>query len=154
MSNLSPKQFPEIFHRLESDPETAGNPMDVEHSFMRHTMMQDMAKEKGYSPNDVKVDHSGESHIEHRLGSYTGRYRGYNVLDIHHDSVPDAPNVNHMGRAVLASLGIKHGPVASVEVIKGVGNYVPNLEKAHAKIQSHHIQSALENYVNSQKEHG
>jgi hypothetical protein len=151
MSNLNQNQFKTVSHRLESDPETSGNPMDVEHSIMRHTMMQNMAKEKGYSQKNVKVDHSGDSYIEHRLGSYTGRYSGYNMLNIHHDSVPDTPNVNHMGKAVLAETGLKHGPIASVEVIKGVGNYVPDLEKAHQKIQSHHIQSALEEYVNSQK---
>ena len=151
MSNLNPHQFPDAFHRLESDPDTAGEPMDIEMSALRHSTMHNMAKEKGYSPKDVKVDHSGDSFIEHRLGPYTGRYSGYNTLAIHHDAVPDTPNVNHVGRAVLAATGLQHGPVAHVEVFKGVGNYVPDLEKAHEKIQPHHIQSALEDYVNSQR---
>jgi hypothetical protein len=145
--NLNPNQF----HRLESDPDTAGKPMDLEASFMRHNMVQDMANKMGYSPESVKVNHAGDSYIEHRYGSYTGRYSGYNTLSIHHDSVPDTPNVNSMGRAVLAGTGLKHGPVGSVEVIKGVGNYVPNLEKAHEQIRPHHIQSALEEYVTSQQ---
>jgi hypothetical protein len=145
--NLNPSQF----HRLESDPDTAGKPMDVEVSFIRHNIIQDMAKKMGYSPNDVKVSHSGDSYVEHRLGPYTGRYSGWNTLSIHHDSVPDTPNVNSIGRAVLGRAGLKHGPIATVPVIKGVGNYVPDLEKAHDSIRPHHIQSALEDYVNSKK---
>lgn len=144
--NLNSQQF---HHRLENDPDTAGKPMDIEVSALRHNLVLDMAKNKGYSPSSVKVDHQGDSFIEHRLGQYTGRYSGGNLLHIHHDSVPDNPNVNSTGRAMMAALGMKSGPVASVEIIKGVGNYVPNIEKADAKIHAHHIQSALEEYVNS-----
>jgi hypothetical protein len=162
MSNLNDMQFHpdfgnydkyhEVVNHLQSDPQFKGGKSDVELDLLRHNNMQELAKKKGYRSSDVKVGSDGSSFIEHRIGPWSARYTGYNQIAIHHDSVPDTPNLSPAGHHILSSMGYRTGAVGHAEVFPGVGNYVPNLEKADAKVQPHHVQSAFERFLNERSQ--
>ena len=158
MSNLNDMQFHpdfgnydkyhEVVNKLSSDPQFQGGKTNLELDLHRNALVHDFAKKKGYRPSDVKIGQDGSSYIEHRIGPWSARYTGYNQIAIHHDSVPDTPNLSPAGHTVPASMGYKTGAVGHAEIFPGVGNYVPDLEKADAQVMPHHVQSALERFIN------